>query len=138
MGIAIKLSFPDFCKDEHRLYHVVGRACAICVPDSYARYVLWNSDYMRWHPLAWMNKGSYWDDEQQCAFNEHGDKVLIPAICAGAQPFQGFGPGVKIVTEEIPDDVYERLMEAQKVGSAPGSFEKVWFEYEDSKELMDS
>lgn len=137
MGKAVRLVIPDFCEDEHRLYHVVGRACAICVPDPYARYCLWNEDHKCWWPLAWVEEG-YWDEEHQCVINGEGERVSIPAISSGSKPFQGWGPGVQIEVEDIPSDVYERLMEAQKVGNAPGSFDEVWFEYEDKKKHVDS
>lgn len=133
MGKVVRLLIPDFCKTEHKLYHALDRACAICVPDSYARWVLWNKEYSRWYPLAWFDDG-YWDEKRQRLVNKDGDILTIPAM--SAPDFNGFGPGTKIVVEDLPDDVYEHMMEAMKIS---GEFDKVWFAYEDTKnKLMDS
>lgn len=138
MGKVVRLIIPDLCRTEHRLYHAVGRACPICVPDSYARHILWNEKYKRWWPLMWAEDG-YWDYDQNCFINEEGKRALpVPATYVGDRPFEGWGPGVRIVVEDIPDEDYQRLMAAQKAGLPPGTFEKAWFEYEDKKKLVDS
>lgn len=131
MGQVIRLLVADYCEDDHRLYHVIDRACAICVPDPHTRDNLWSKEFKRWFPLAWVDDDVYWDPIMYQLRNGDEEVITIPAWP------RRMGPGTKIVIEKLPDEFYDRLMDSMRT---PGRFNKIWFEYEDGekkKELMD-